>query len=103
MLGKEVVQIALHDWRAAPLSAPVRAMLGFLEKLTLTPEALTPADLATVLAAGVSEQAIEDAIAICMLFSIINRLADTLDFAVPSWEEAASGAAWSLANGYKRR
>ncbi len=76
-------------------------MLGFLETLTLTPETLTPDDLASVRAAGVSAQAIEDAIAVCVLFSVINRAADTLGFAVSSKEQAARSAAWTLEHGYK--
>ena len=37
---------ALADWRTAPIDGRLRAALGFLEKLTLTPEAITAADAA---------------------------------------------------------
>jgi alkylhydroperoxidase family enzyme len=96
-----VVQAVLDDWRTAPIREPLRAMLGMLAILTLTPKALTPADLELVRAAGVSDQAIEDAIAVCAVFSTINRVADTLNFAVSSKEQAARGAAWTLEHGYK--
>ncbi len=91
----------LADWRSAPIREPLRTTLGFLEKLTLTPEALTPDALAQMRAAGVSDQAIEDAIAVCVLFSVINRVADTLGFAVSTKEQAARSATWTLEHGYK--
>ena len=91
----------LDDWRTAPIREPLRATLGMLAVLTLTPEAFTPETLEPVRAAGVSDQAIEDAIAVCMLFSIINRVADTLNFAVASKEQAARSAPWTLEHGYK--
>ncbi len=75
-------------------------MLGFLEKLTLKPDAVRHADVLPILATGVSEQAVEDAIYICMLFNVIDRVADALNFAVPSPESFAQGAHGSLHRGY---
>jgi alkylhydroperoxidase family enzyme len=96
-----LVQAVLEDWRSAPIGEPLRATLGMLEILALTPQAFTLETLAPVRAAGVSDQAIEDAIAVCALFSLINRVADTLGFAVPSKEQAARSAAWTLEHGYQ--
>ena len=75
--------------------------MGLLEKLTLTPGNVTPADMAPVRAVGVSDAAIEDVIAICALFSLINRVADTLNFAVSPWEQSLRRAPASLQGGYK--
>ena len=50
----------LADWRTAPLDPKLRATLGFLEKLTLAPADVRPADLAPLRAAGVSDDGIED-------------------------------------------
>lgn len=72
----------LSDFRTAPIDEKLRATLAFLEKLTLTPAAVTPADVDAVRAQGVSDQAIEDAIYVCFLFSFFNRVADTLRFHV---------------------
>jgi alkylhydroperoxidase family enzyme len=58
----------------------VKAVLGLLEKLTLAPEDMTAADVALVRAAGVSDAAIAEAMRVCALFNIINRLADAFDF-----------------------
>ena len=75
-------------------------MLGFLEKLTLTPDALTEQDADEVRAAGVSDDALVDAIHVGSLFNMIARLADSLGWDVPSWEACLARAEPMLANGY---
>jgi alkylhydroperoxidase family enzyme len=74
------------DWRTAPVRPQLLATLAFLEKLTLRPDELTAAAAAEALAAGVSTQALRDAAAVCALFSMIVRLADSLGWDVPPWE-----------------
>ena len=59
-------------------------MLRFLEILTLRPDDLSRADVDALAAAGVDDDAIRDAALVCAVFSMITRLADTLDFAVPA-------------------
>ena len=59
-------------------------MLGFIEKLTLRPDELTPADADAVRAAGVSDDALVDAIHVAALFNMIVRLADSLGWDVPA-------------------
>lgn len=71
---------ALRDYREAPLSETLRATLSFLEKLTLDPAAVDEDDVEVVVAAGVSPQALRDAIEVCAGFDIIDRIADALDF-----------------------
>lgn len=73
-----MVQAVLEDWRTAPIPEKFRAMLGFLEKMTLTPQELGPADVAPLRAAGLSDEEITDAIHVCAAFNLINRLADAL-------------------------
>jgi alkylhydroperoxidase family enzyme len=75
-------------------------MLGFLEKLTLTPDALTEQDADEVRATGVSDDALVDAIHVGSLFNMIARLADSLGWDVPSWEACLARAEPMLANGY---
>ena len=70
----------LADWRTAPVEPPLRAMLGFLEAVTLRPGEVTRADAAAIRAAGVSDDAIEDALAVCACFNLIDRLADSFGF-----------------------
>jgi len=91
----------LADWRTAPVTDTVRAALGFIETMTLTPERLATTDLVPLRAAGVSDAAIEDAIHVCALFNIYTRLADSLGFDIPSQEAFARAAEMLLKRGYK--
>lgn len=75
-------------------------MLGFLQKLTLRPAEITSADIAPLHAVGLSDAAIEDAIYICAYFNIIDRIADSLHFAVPSPEDFARAGPANLQRGY---
>ena len=93
-------QAVESDWRTAPVSPRIRATLGFLEKLTLHPEEVTRDDADAVRAAGVSDDALVDAIHVCALFSMIVRLADSLDWDVPSYESFLDRADGMLASGY---
>lgn len=92
----------LENWRTAPVGEPLRAMLGFLEKLTLAPDTVGPADIALLRAAGLTDAAIEDAITICFLFNVIDRIADALGFEVPAAEVFSQRAHRMLAHGYGR-
>ena len=78
----------------------MRATLGFLEKLTLEPEALTRDDARAVLAAGVRRDALVDAIHVAALFNMIARLADAFGWHVPSDEELAARAELRLGSSY---
>jgi alkylhydroperoxidase family enzyme len=73
----------LADWRTAPIDDKLKAMLGYLEKLTLSPEAIQPADVAALRAVGISKEAMIEAIYVCALFNIVDRLADALNFEIP--------------------
>ncbi len=100
-LGTETVKAALADWRTAPLSEPLRRMLGFLEKLLREPQSLGPADVAPLREAGISDAAMEDAICVCAAFEVINRIADAMEFHVPTEAQFARAAPIMLKRGYK--
>ncbi len=91
----------LADWRTAPIDERLRATLGFLAKLTLEPDEIGPADAEAVRAAGVSDEALADAIHVCALFNTIDRIADALSFHVPPAELLERGAPAFLKRGYK--
>ncbi len=76
------------------MSAKIRATLGFLERLTLEPESVGPDDVTPLRRAGVSDQAIEDAIRVCAMFNVVDRLADALGFELLS--ERVNGRAGSF-------
>ncbi|HLQ61754.1 MAG TPA: hypothetical protein VK131_07815 [Candidatus Acidoferrales bacterium] len=100
-LGDKLVTAVLDDWRTAPIDERLRSTLGFLQKLTLGPAEVGPADAATVRAAGVSERALMDAIYVCALFNLVDRVADALGFEVPSAEAFARFAPMQLRFGYR--
>jgi alkylhydroperoxidase family enzyme len=76
------------------------ATLVFLEKLTLRPDEIEPADADAVRAAGVSDDALRDVVTVCALFSMIVRLADSLGWDVPDWEALKARAPAMLEGGY---
>jgi alkylhydroperoxidase family enzyme len=78
----------------------LRATLGFLEKLTLRPDELSAQDAENVLAAGVREDALIDAIHVAALFAMIVRLADSFDWHVPPERELAARAEANLGSSY---
>ena len=68
--------------------------------MTLRPAELGPADAEAVRAAGVSEEAMVDAIHVAALFNMITRLADSLGWDVPPWESFLARADAMLSSGY---
>ena len=71
-----------------------------LAKLTRE-HAVNAEDMRAVLAAGVSHEQIEDALAVCFAFNTIDRLADAFGFFVMSPQGFAAGAKYLLARGYR--
>jgi hypothetical protein len=58
-------------------------------------------DMRALLAAGVSRQQIEDALAVSLTFNTIDRLSRTFDFFVPGPMAYDAGAKFLLARGYR--
>jgi alkylhydroperoxidase family enzyme len=77
------VEAALADPDTAPVSEALRVTLTMLAALTERPDAFGPAELAAARAAGVSDEALADAILVCALFNMIDRCADALGFELP--------------------
>jgi alkylhydroperoxidase family enzyme len=95
-----VVTAALDDLPSAPMDERLRATLFFLEKLTLAAGDVDEADVDAVVAAGVSPDALRDAIDVAAAFNIIDRIADTLDFGLQSPEALAASAKQLATRGY---
>lgn len=66
------------DWRAAPLSTTDRAMLVYVEKLTLRPWEMVESDVQALRAASFSDRAILDINQVTAYYAYVNRLADGL-------------------------
>jgi uncharacterized peroxidase-related enzyme len=94
------VTAVLSNLETAPIEEPLRATLRMLRKLT-SEHAVDANDISAVIAAGVSREQIEDALAVCFAFNTTNRLADAFAFSVPGREGFESGAKFLLKRGYR--
>jgi uncharacterized peroxidase-related enzyme len=77
-VGEGTLAALLADVGTAEVPEPMKPLLRYVGKLTLTPAKITPEDAEAVLAAGWQEQALHDAVAVCALFNMMNRLVDGL-------------------------
>jgi uncharacterized peroxidase-related enzyme len=96
-----LIQAVLDDWRAAPINDKLRATLAFLEKLTLVPDEVSSEEIQAMRRAGVSDEGIEEAIMVCAIFNLADRIADSFDYVPPGPEQAAKFGEMRLARGYK--
>ena len=90
----------LDNVDTAPIEEPLRATLRLLRKLTQE-HAVNVDDMRVALAAGVTKRQIEDALAVCFCFNVIDRCADTFEFFVPEAASFAASAKFLLSRGYK--
>jgi len=75
--------------------------LGLLRKMTLDHENLGAEDVRTALNAGVSRDAVQDALAVAFLFNIYDRLADSMGWDVPAAGYYQVAARRLLSRGYR--
>ena len=94
------VTAVLSDLETAPIEEPLRATLRMLRKLTRE-HTVNADDMRAVLAAGVSREQIEDALAVCFAFNTTDRLADAFGFFVPGSKAFEASAKYLLARGYR--
>lgn len=78
---RPLVQRTLRDGVAGDVQ--LDAALGFLTAFAAGPDAIKPLHLDRLRQAGVRDEAIRDLAQIAFSFSIINRVADALEFRVP--------------------
>jgi uncharacterized peroxidase-related enzyme len=98
--GAVLIQAVLADYRTAPIPEKLRAMLGFLEKLTLRPVEVGADDAVVLRAAGLADEEIESAVHVCALFNVINRVADSLGFETTDADGYEKGAKRLVSVGY---
>jgi len=94
------VSAVLSDFETAAIEEPLRATLRMLCKLTRE-QAVNTDDMRAVLAAGVSREQIEDALAVCFSFNTIGRLANAFGFILPGPKAFEAGAKYLLKRGYR--
>jgi len=95
------MQQLLADYKTAKIDEKLRATLALLEKFTLTPDALSVADVRPVLATGVSREAVVDAFYVAFLFNTYDRLADTLGWELPDRRYYPKAGQFLLKRGYR--
>jgi uncharacterized peroxidase-related enzyme len=94
------VAACLADLESAPVAEPLRATLRMLGKLTREGK-VGAEDMRDVLAAGVSPQQVQDALAVCAAFNTTDRLGDAFGFELLSPEGFEAGARYLLKRGYR--
>ncbi|HEY3816841.1 MAG TPA: hypothetical protein VGL81_06715 [Polyangiaceae bacterium] len=94
------VSAVLADLETAPIEEPLRATLRMLRKLARE-HAVDADDMRGVLAAGVSREQIENALAVSFAFNTIGRLADAFGFFRPGPKAFEAGAKYLLSRGYR--
>lgn len=99
-LGKPLVKSVLGDFQQAEIQTKLQVTLVFLEKLARSPDDLSIEDAQTVLGNGVSREALQDAIAVAVLFSITVRCANAFNFAMLDNKDSARAAKRMLEQGY---
>jgi len=100
VLDKTLVDETVENFQRAKLPPRLHAIFAFLEIFTKTPDELTAEHVTTALHNGITQQEVEDAMAVATLFGITVRLADTLNFALLSDKDSSKGAERMLAQGY---
>lgn len=83
-VAPDLLAAILQDIATAPIERQLRPVFDLVKKLTLTPSKITQADLNAVIAAGWNKRAVEDAIAVCSLFNLMNRLVSGFGLEQPS-------------------
>lgn len=100
-MDQPVVKATLDDWQTAPIPERLRATLGFLAKLNDTPDAVTPDDIVALEQQGLTQDAIAEAAYVCMVYNIIDRLADAFDYRAPEGKRLRRFGKFISAVGYR--
>ena len=77
-LDDALVEALVEDYENAPLSATDRAMLDYVEKVTLDATRVTPSDHERLRAVGFDDRGILQITLLASWFNYINRVADAL-------------------------
>lgn len=95
-----MVDAVLADYRSAAVDERTKALFAFVEKVCRDAASIRREDVAEVVGAGWSEEAVYDAVTVCALFQFYNAWIDGTgvhDMPAAAYEASAKRMA---ANGY---
>jgi uncharacterized peroxidase-related enzyme len=78
-----VLTALLEDIATAPVRDALKPLFAYVRKLTETPSRMTAADAEAVLAAGWQERTLYDAVSVCALFNLMNRIVEGVGVRAP--------------------
>lgn len=81
---EELIYAVMDNIDEALINDKMKTILKFIKKLTTTPYEISEKDILELRKAEISNEAIKEAINICGVFCVINRLADAFDFETSS-------------------
>ena len=73
-----LLKTLLEDVDSSPVDEKMKPILRYVQKLTLTPSRMIPADADAVYAVGWDDSALHDAVCVCGLFNFMNRMVEGL-------------------------
>jgi uncharacterized peroxidase-related enzyme len=73
-IDEALIDQLITDPESAGIDERLKPLLAYLKKLTQTPARIGPSDAQAVYDAGWDERALHDAIAVCALFNMMNRI-----------------------------
>ena len=101
MGDEKKVDAVLDNLETAPITDAEKALFRFVVKVNRYSPVMGPEDIATVLQAGWTEEAIYDAINVCALFNFYNRWIDASGVHAMSEEAHREQAKRMAARGYR--
>lgn len=75
-LDPDLADALIEDFAAAPVADHLRPLLAYAAKLNTLPSRLSDADAQAVYDAGWSEAALYEAVQVCALFNMMNRIVE---------------------------
>ena len=99
-LDEQLVSAILNDWQTAPIDNKLKVALSFLEKVAVPNGTVKREDMVRMRNAGISLDAVEDLLYVCLCFNMLTRLADAFDWEILSEKDFADGAKNMLRFGY---
>lgn len=75
-IDPKLIEALMKDLHSAPIDQRFKPILAYVEKLTLSPSRMIEADAQAVYEAGWSERALFDAVQVCGVFNLVNRLVE---------------------------